>query len=80
MKWTERLEICPGALERKIRADYIYDVVRGSNLLDHFRRDRSHARLIILSRLVFEAMSNLRSAMAFQNSYRRTSVRDATSK
>jgi hypothetical protein len=21
MKWTERLEICPGAFERKIRAD-----------------------------------------------------------
>jgi hypothetical protein len=80
MKRAERLEICASAFERKIRADYVYDVVRGSNLLDHFRRDRSHARLIILSRLAFEAMSNLRSTMAFQNSYRRTPMRDATSK
>jgi hypothetical protein len=53
MKRTERLEICPSALERKIRADYIYDVVRGSNLLDHFRRDRSHARLIIFASFGF---------------------------
>jgi hypothetical protein len=53
MKWTERLEICPGAFERKIRADYIYDVVRGSNLLDRFRRDRSHARLIIFASFGF---------------------------
>ena len=66
VKWTERLEISPGAFERKIRADHFDDVVRGSNLLDHFRRDRSHARLIILPRLVFEAMPNLRSATAFQ--------------
>jgi hypothetical protein len=53
MKWTERLEICPGAFERKIRADYVYDVVRGSNLLDHFRRDCSHARLIIFASFGF---------------------------
>ena len=44
MKGAERLEICSGALERKIRTDHFYNVVRGSNLLDRFRRDRSHAR------------------------------------
>src|SRR4029450_10475758 len=49
MKWAERFEIYPGAFERKIRADYFYDIVRGSNLLDRFRRDRSHARLIIFA-------------------------------
>jgi hypothetical protein len=49
MKWAERLEIYPGAFERKIRADYFYDIVRGSNLLDRFRRDRSHVRLIIFA-------------------------------
>src|SRR5206468_5249278 len=65
MKWTERLEICPGAFELKIRADYVYDIVRGSNLLDHFRRDRSHARWLFLPRLAFEAMPNLRSATPF---------------
>ena len=52
MKWAERLEICAGAFERKIRADHVDDVIRGSDLLDRFRRDRSHARLIIF-RLVW---------------------------
>ena len=53
MKWTKRFEICSGAFERKIRADYVYDIVRGSNLLDHFRRDRSHARLVIFASFGF---------------------------
>src|SRR5436309_3240396 len=53
MKWAQRLEIYPGAFERKIRADYFYDIVRGSNLLDRFRRDRSHVRLIIFASFGF---------------------------
>jgi hypothetical protein len=53
MKWAERLEICSGAFERKVRPDHIYDIVRGSNLLDHFRRDRTHARLIIFASFGF---------------------------
>ena len=34
MKWTERLEIRPGALEREIRSDHLDDIVRGGDLLD----------------------------------------------
>jgi hypothetical protein len=53
MKWAKRFEIYPGAFERKIRADHFYDIVRRSNLLNHFRRDRSHARLIIFASFGF---------------------------
>jgi hypothetical protein len=53
MKWAERLEICSCALERKIRADHFDNIVRGSNLLDRFRRDRSHVRLIIFASFGF---------------------------
>src|ERR1043166_412299 len=37
MKWAERLEICSGAFERKIRAYHFDNIIRGSNLLDRFR-------------------------------------------
>src|SRR6266496_2152106 len=43
MKWAKRLEIRPRAFERKVRADYFDDVVRGCDLLDGSRRDCSHA-------------------------------------
>src|SRR6266700_5242156 len=66
MKWAERLEIRSRAFEWKIRADYFDDVVRGGDLLDCLRRDRSHARMIILPRLNLKAMPNLRGAAAFQ--------------
>ncbi len=66
MKRAERLEIRPSALEREIRADHFSDVVRGGDLLDCLRRDRSHARMIILPRLNLKAMPNLRGAAAFQ--------------
>jgi len=53
MKWAKRFEIYPGAFERKIRADHFNDIVRRSNLLDCFGRDRSHARLIIFASFGF---------------------------
>src|SRR4029077_5546019 len=53
MKWAERLEICSCAPEGKIRADHFDNIVRGSNLLDRFRRDRSHVRLIIFASFGF---------------------------
>ena len=49
MKGAERLEIGSRAFQRKIRTNYFDDIVRGRNLLDRFRRDRSHARLIIFT-------------------------------
>src|SRR5581483_9157845 len=36
MKWTERLETRSRALERKIRADDLDDVIGGGDLLDGF--------------------------------------------
>src|SRR4029434_7456197 len=33
MKRAERLEICSGAFERKIRADHFDNIIRGSHLL-----------------------------------------------
>jgi len=36
MKWTERLEICAGPFQRKIRADHLDDVVGGRDLLYGF--------------------------------------------
>jgi hypothetical protein len=53
MKRAQCLEIRSRALEREVRTDHIDDVVRGSNLLDHFRRDRSHARRIIFASFGF---------------------------
>src|SRR6266480_5715649 len=53
MKRAERLEICSGTFERKIRAYHFDNIIRGSNLLDRFRRDRSHARLIIFASFGF---------------------------
>ncbi len=53
MKWAERLKICTRAFERKIRANHVDNIIRGSNLLDRFRRDRSHARLIIFASFGF---------------------------
>jgi hypothetical protein len=49
MKWAERLEIRSRSFQREIRTDDFDDIVRGSNLLDRFQRDRSHARLIIFA-------------------------------
>ena len=36
MEWTERLEICAGPFQRKIRADHFDDVVSGRDLLYGF--------------------------------------------
>ena len=36
MKWTERLEICAGPFQRKIRANHLDDVVGGRHLLYGF--------------------------------------------
>ena len=43
MKRAERPEIRSRAFHGEIRADHFNDVVRSSDLLDCFRRDRSHA-------------------------------------
>jgi hypothetical protein len=59
MKRAERLEICSGAFERKIRAYHFDNIIRGSNLLDRFRRDRSHARLIIFASFGFRSDAKL---------------------
>src|SRR6266540_3447123 len=59
MKWAERLEIRSRAFQWKIRADYFDDVVRGSDLFDCFRRDRSHARLIIFASFEFGSDAKL---------------------
>ena len=63
MKRAECLEIRPRALQGKIRADDFYDVVSSGDLLDCFRRDRSHGRGYFLLVLTLEAMPNLRSAV-----------------
>jgi hypothetical protein len=49
MKGAERLEIRSCAFQGKIRTNYFHNIVRGGDLLDRFRRDRSHARLIIFT-------------------------------
>jgi hypothetical protein len=49
MKGAQRLKIRPRAFQWKIRTDYFDDIVRGGDLLDCFRRDRSHARLTIFA-------------------------------
>src|SRR5437763_13457471 len=59
MKRTERLKIYSRAFERKIRADYFDDVVRGGDLLDCLRRNRSHARLIIFASFAFGSDAKL---------------------
>src|SRR5205823_5856537 len=59
MKRTERLKIRSRPFEREIRADYFDDVVRGGDLLDCLRRDRSHARLIIFASFEFESDAKL---------------------
>jgi membrane-bound serine protease (ClpP class) len=59
VEWAERLEICSGAFERKIGTDYFDDIIRSSNLLDRFRRDRSHARLIIFASFDFRSDAKL---------------------
>ena len=59
MKGAERLEIRPRAFQRKIRADHFDDVVRGGDLLDCFRRDRSHARVIIFGSFDFASDAKL---------------------
>src|SRR5437867_224447 len=46
MKRAKRLKICPCACEGKIRADHFHDVVRSGDLLDYFRRNRSHVHSI----------------------------------
>jgi hypothetical protein len=49
MKRAQRLEIGSRAFQWKIRTDYFDDIVRGGDLLDYLRRDRSHARLTIFA-------------------------------
>jgi len=67
MKWAERLEICSGAFEWKIRADYFDDVVRGGDLLDCFRRDCSHARLVIFASFAFGSDAKLTQCASMSN-------------
>src|SRR5262245_56885797 len=59
MKRTQRLEIRSRAFQREIRADHFDDVVRGGDLLDCFRRSRSHARLIIFASFDFRSDAKL---------------------
>src|SRR5213596_1308199 len=59
MKRTERLKILSRPFEREIRADYFDDVVRGGDLLDCLRSDRSHARLISFASFEFESDAKL---------------------
>lgn len=56
MKWTERFEIRPGALERKIRADYLDNVVRGRDLLDRVCWNLAQ---VFFARLLRRAVPNL---------------------
>ncbi len=62
MKWTERLEICAGPFQRKIRADHLDDVVGGGDLLYGFYWN--HVGCLFFARLLSEAMPNLLSAGA----------------
>jgi hypothetical protein len=67
MKGAERLEVRPSALEREIRADHFDDVVRGGDLFDCFRRDRSHARLIIFASFDFGSDAKLTQCESMSN-------------
>src|SRR5437016_13139956 len=62
MKRTERLEICAGPFQRKIRPDHLDDVVGGRNLL--YGLWWNHAGYLFFARLRSEAMPNLLSAGA----------------
>ena|SRR6266404_3827773 len=67
MKGAERLEVRSRALERKIRADHFDNVIRGSDLLDCLRRDRSHARLIIFASFDFGSDAKLTQCESMSN-------------
>src|SRR5438105_9768317 len=54
MKWTKGLEVRTGTLERKIAANHFYDIVRGCDLFDCFRRN-CH----LFTRSDFAAVANL---------------------
>src|SRR5205814_9252361 len=62
MEWTERLESCAGAFQRKIRADRLDDVVGGGDLLYGFYWN--HVGCLFFARLLSEAMPNLLSVGA----------------
>src|SRR5438093_6292699 len=55
MKRAKRLKIRSRAFQWKIRTNYFDDIVRGGDLLDCLRRDRSHARLIIFASFEFRS-------------------------
>ncbi len=67
MKGAERLVICARAFQRKIRADHFDNVIRGSDLLDCLRRDRSHARLIIFASFDFGSDAKLTQCESMSN-------------
>jgi len=67
MKWAERLEIRSRAFEWKIRADYFDDVVRGGDLLDCLRRNRSNARLVIFASFGFGSDAKLTQCESMSN-------------
>ena len=49
MKRAERLEIRSRAFHGEIRTDHFDNVIPSSDLLDCFRRNRSHVRLLIFA-------------------------------
>src|SRR5207237_963024 len=59
MKGAEGLKIRSRAFQWKIRTDHFDDIVRGGDLLDCLRRDRSHARLIIFASFGFGSDAKL---------------------
>lgn len=67
MKRAERLEIRSRSFQWEIRTDHFDDIVRGSNLLDRFRRDRSHARLIIFASFGFGSDAKLTQCEIISN-------------
>ena len=67
MKRAERPEIRSRSFQWEIRTDHFDDIVRGSNLLDRFRRDRSHARLIIFASFAFGSDAKLTQCEIISN-------------
>ena len=67
MKRTERLEIRSRSFQWEIRTDHFDDIVRGSNLLDRFQRDRSHARLFIFASFGFGSDAKLTQCEIISN-------------
>src|SRR5207237_8640318 len=67
MKGAEGLKIRSRAFQWKIRTDHFDDIVRGGDLLDCFRRNRSHARLNIFASFGFGSDVKLTQCDAISN-------------